>query len=103
VDTGNDYQLLQDIDGAPLGGRCPWVQQRPPPRLEMTSMAGPFGHYWWFRRRPPPILKTMSMAGPLGALLVGPIASTIEVEEDVDGRAPGGALPVGLAASVSEF
>jgi hypothetical protein len=37
------------------------------------------------------------MAGPLGALLVGPVASTTEVEEDLDGG-PLGALPVGSAA-----
>jgi hypothetical protein len=35
--------------------------------------------------------------GPLGALLVGPVASTTEVEEDLDGG-PLGALPVGSAA-----
>jgi hypothetical protein len=30
------------------------------------------------------------MAGPLGALLVGPAASTIEFEDDIDGGPPGG-------------
>jgi hypothetical protein len=31
------------------------------------------------------------MVGPLGVLPVGLAASTTELEEDVDGRAPGGA------------
>jgi hypothetical protein len=31
------------------------------------------------------------MAGPLGALLMGPTASTTEIEEYVDGGGPGGA------------
>jgi hypothetical protein len=32
----------------------------------------------------------MLMASPLGVLLVGPTASTTEVEDDIDGRPPGG-------------
>jgi hypothetical protein len=32
------------------------------------------------------------MASPLGVLPVGPVASTIEVEEDVDGEPSGGAI-----------
>jgi hypothetical protein len=42
------------------------------------------------------------MAGPLGALLVGPAASTIEFEDDIDGG-PLGALPVGPAVSTTVF
>jgi hypothetical protein len=34
VDTSNDYQLLQDIDGGPPGGRCRRVWQRLPPSFE---------------------------------------------------------------------
>jgi hypothetical protein len=54
---------------APWGGRYRRVQQQPPPRLKKTSMAS-----------------------PLGVLPVGPVASTIEVEEDVDGEPSGGAI-----------
>jgi hypothetical protein len=53
------------IDVGPPGGRCQLIWQHPPPRL-----------------------KTMSMVGPLGALSTGPIASTIEVEDDVDSGPP---------------
>jgi hypothetical protein len=41
------------------------------------------------------------MASPLGALLVGPIAATTEVEEGVD-DGPLGALPMNLAATTTK-
>jgi hypothetical protein len=68
VDTSNGYHFLQDIDGGTPRGRCRWVRQRPPSGLKKTSMVGLLG----------------------GALLVGLAVSTTEVEEDVDGRPPGG-------------
>jgi hypothetical protein len=34
------------------------------------------------------------MAGPLGVLLTGPAVATTVVEEDVDGEALGGVMPV---------
>jgi hypothetical protein len=34
-------KVEDDIDGGPHGGCCWRVQQRPPPRLKTTSMAGP--------------------------------------------------------------
>jgi hypothetical protein len=37
-------------------------------------------------------LKMTSMAGPLGVLPAGLVASTTEVEDDVDGRPPGAAV-----------
>jgi hypothetical protein len=37
-------------------------------------------------------MKNMSMADPLGALLAGSTTSTIEVEEDIDGRPPEGVV-----------
>jgi hypothetical protein len=42
------------------------------------------------------------MVGPLGVLPVGPAASTIEDEEDIDGGPPWGALLVGPTASTTE-
>jgi hypothetical protein len=86
VDTGNSYQLLQDVDGSPQGGvagRSGNVHHRV---LKMMSMMGPLegtvDGSGSIRHR---VLKTMSMAGPWGALSTGPVASTTEVEDDVDG------------------
>jgi hypothetical protein len=70
VDTGNGYQLLQDMDGSPPGGRCRRVRQCPPPSFE----------------------GDIDGRAPGGALSVGPIMSTTKVEEDVDGRPPGGTV-----------
>jgi hypothetical protein len=42
------------------------------------------------------------MAGPLGALPAGSIATTTEVEEDVDGRPPLEVLPVGPTTATTE-
>jgi hypothetical protein len=39
------------------------------------------------------------MAGPLGVLSVFSIAVTTEVEEDIDGRPPGGAIGISAAAT----
>jgi hypothetical protein len=116
VDIGSGYQLLQDINGGPpegalstvpaasttevgddvdggaLGRRCRRVRQRPPPRLEMTMMAGPWGALpasptvsttevgddvdcgppgGRVRQHPPSSLKATSMAGPLGGAVGG--------------------------------
>jgi hypothetical protein len=73
-----------------LVGCCRWVGQRPPPKLEKTSMVGPLGVLPasltmpttevaevvnggplggccpWVRQRPPPKLEKTSMEGPLG-------------------------------------
>jgi hypothetical protein len=82
-----------DIDGGPARRRCRWVRQWPPPSLKTTSIAGPQGgtvsgsdngcHR---------VLKTTSMVWTLGALPAGPTASTTEVEDDINGGAPGGAV-----------
>jgi hypothetical protein len=95
VDTGNDYQLLQDVDGSPQGGvvgRSGSVHHRVLKMMSMMgplgstvngsgsirhrvlktmSMAGPWGRYRRVRHRPPPRLKTTSMAGPLGGAAGG--------------------------------
>jgi hypothetical protein len=60
-------EVKEDVDGGPPGGRCRQVQQRPPPRLKKTSIAG-----------------------PLGALSAGLAIATTEDKEDIDGRPPGG-------------
>jgi hypothetical protein len=82
-----------DVDGGPPGARCRWVQQCPPLRLKKMPMVGPLGSCWWVRQRPPSMLK-MSMAGPT--------ASTIEVEDNVNGRPSRGALSVGPATSTTD-
>jgi hypothetical protein len=74
-------EVEEGVDGGPHGGRCRWVWQHPPPRLKMTSRAGPLGgaagasttdveddvdggplrgHYWRVRQRPPSRLKKTS-------------------------------------------
>jgi hypothetical protein len=59
--------VVEDVDDGPPGERCRLIQQRPPPRLKRTLMTGPW--------------RVMS---------AGLTASTIEVEEDVDGGPPDG-------------
>jgi hypothetical protein len=63
-------------------------RQEPPPKLKKTSMVDPWG---CCRQQPPPKLKKTSMADPWGCYwyLRIPAVATTEVEEDVDGRAPG--------------
>jgi hypothetical protein len=67
VDTGNDYQLLQDIDGAPPRGALPVC-----PTASTTEVGDDID------------------GGPLWALLVVLTASTTDFEDDVDGRPLGG-------------
>jgi hypothetical protein len=55
VDTGNGYQLLQDVDDGPPGGA--------------TGGSGNVHHR---------VLKMMSMAGPWRVLPAGPTVSTTE-------------------------
>jgi hypothetical protein len=83
-------KVEEDVDGCPLGGAA-----------DRTGS----GHHrswrscqWWARwgccRRvqqwPRSKLKMKSMVDPLGVLLVGPIVTITEAEEDVDGGPLGG-------------
>jgi hypothetical protein len=47
------------------------------------------------------MLKMTLMAGPVGALSVGLVASTTEVEKDINGGTPGGVLSTGPTASTT--
>jgi hypothetical protein len=59
--TASTIEVGDDVDGGPPGGCCRRIRQCPPPRLKMSSMAGPIGgvvggfgsidHRGWRRRR----------------------------------------------------
>jgi hypothetical protein len=62
-------EFVDDVDGTPPVVRC-----------------------WRVQQHPLPILKTTSMAGPYEELLAGPVASSVEFEEDVHGGLLGGTI-----------
>jgi hypothetical protein len=91
VDTGNGYQLLQDINGGPPRGALPMVPVASTTKVGDDIDGGPLGgHCRWVWQRPPQRLEMTSMADPLGALPVVPATSTTEVRDEFDGAPSGG-------------